>query len=676
MAHVSLEKVDKTFRSRSGEPFVALKGVDLQIEKGEFISVIGHSGCGKSTVLNLVAGLVDKTSGSIVVGGKSVEGPGPERMVVFQNHSLLPWLTLRQNVALAVDRVHGDKPAAERRSRVQHYIDIVHLTKAADRFPHQVSGGMKQRAGIARGLAVEPSMLLLDEPFGALDALTRAKLQDQLVKIWEANRITVLMVTHDVEEALLLSDRIVMMSNGPAARVAEIMTVDLPRPRERIAVIDHPSYYKQRGELLYFLNKCKKSKASTPIRSPAETVPQGVPAFVSGLEKEELEVGFVPLLDCLPFAVALQEGLFARHKLKVRLSREPSWKSISDGLREGRLDAAQMVTGMPIAETLGLGGREPFPVCTAMTLSRGGNAITFGRTLYEAGVTDRAGLERLCAARRDGELAPLTFGMVHPASMHNLLLRAWLAEGNIDPDEDLELVVIPPPQMVANLEAGNISGYCVGEPWNLRAVQARLGFVCATDADIWAHHPEKVLGVSSAWARRFPKTHLALVSALLEACALCDDPEYRAEKAPELLAKREYVGGRPRQFTACLTGPYDYGHGMQAKLEDFVVFSQDSANLCRTNETLWLMAQLDRWGQCAFGAARGVYEQVYLESVLREAAGQVGTELAAQDLAPLSVVGGPLFDPGAPAEYLQALTIRRASPTSPSDLARGPIAAA
>jgi nitrate/nitrite transport system ATP-binding protein len=668
VAYVELNDVGKTFQGRDGKPFVALEGVQLGIERGEFVSVIGHSGCGKSTVLNLLAGLVPLTHGEITVDGVPVRGPGPERMVAFQNHSLLPWLTIRQNIELAVDQVHRKKPAAERRAMIDGLLSMVHLTAAAERYPEQVSGGMKQRCGIARAFATRPNVLLLDEPFGALDALTRANLQDELIKLWEADRVTVMMITHDVDEALLLSDRIVMMANGPAAKVAEIMQVDLPRPRARLSVVDHPSFYRQRGELLYYLNKCKRAKQrpSRPSISVTDTGPAQL--LPSGLEREELTVGFVPLLDCAPFAVAEAEGLFTKHALKVTLSREPSWKAVAEGVREGRLDASQMVVGLPISETLGLFGTAPFPITSALTLSRGGNAITFGSGLRGARVQDRDALRRCLHRRRQQGAPPLTFGTTHPASMHNLLLRAWLAAGGIDPDLDLKLAVVPPPQMVANLEQGSIAGYCVGEPWNTRAVRAKLGVICATDLDVWPTHPEKVLGVSAAWAERHPKTHVALVRALLEACALCDDPTYRSERLPGLLAKAEYVGGEEQDFSGALAGRIDHGlsEGRSSIVPppvasgELVRFSKHGSNLSRTNELHWILAQLARWGMSAFPENAGaLIARIYTEDVLREAAAESGVELGEQDSSVLHVVDGYAFDPQNPFEYLNALAIRR-----------------
>nr|WP_240786981.1 ABC transporter ATP-binding protein [Ramlibacter rhizophilus] len=246
-----------------------LKGIDLDVRRGEYISLIGHSGCGKSTVLNIVAGLLEATSGGVLLAGREVSGPGPDRAVVFQNHSLLPWLTVYQNVEIAVDKIFGrSRSKAERREWILHNLAMVNMSHALDRLPSQISGGMKQRVGIARALAMEPKVLLLDEPFGALDALTRAHLQDEVIRIQAELGNTVLMITHDVDEAVLMSDRVVMMTNGPAATIGQILTVDLPRPRSRIELVENPTYNHCRQEILSFLyEKQRKVEPISPARS-------------------------------------------------------------------------------------------------------------------------------------------------------------------------------------------------------------------------------------------------------------------------------------------------------------------------------------------------------------------------------------------------------------------------
>lgn len=261
--HLELTKVGIEFPTPKG-PFCALQNVDLKIKKGEFVSLIGHSGCGKSTVLNIVAGLYQATTGGVVLNGREVNEPGPERAVVFQNHSLLPWLTAYENVELGVKRVFkGKKTKAEMREWIEHNLELVHMTHAIHKRPDELSGGMKQRVGIARALAMEPQVLLMDEPFGALDALTRAHLQDSLMEIQNDLGNTVIMITHDVDEAVLLSDRIVMMTNGPAATVGEILDVHLPRPRNRLELADNAEYNGYRSAVLRFLYE--KQKKVEPI---------------------------------------------------------------------------------------------------------------------------------------------------------------------------------------------------------------------------------------------------------------------------------------------------------------------------------------------------------------------------------------------------------------------------
>ncbi|MFD0666519.1 ABC transporter ATP-binding protein [Ramlibacter sp. MAHUQ-53] len=251
--YIQVQGVGQTFRTAKG-PFVALQGVDLTVAKGEFVALIGHSGCGKSTLLNLVAGLTRPTQGALICANREIAGPGPDRAMVFQNHSLLPWLTCFENVYLAVERVFGStETRAQLKARTDAALELVGLSHASAKRPGEISGGMKQRVGIARALSMEPNVLLMDEPFGALDALTRAKLQDELLQIVAKTRSTVVMVTHDVDEAVLLSDKIVMMTNGPAATIGEVLHVDLPRPRDRVALAEDARYLGYRKAVIDFL---------------------------------------------------------------------------------------------------------------------------------------------------------------------------------------------------------------------------------------------------------------------------------------------------------------------------------------------------------------------------------------------------------------------------------------
>ncbi|MBD2180472.1 nitrate ABC transporter ATP-binding protein [Aerosakkonema funiforme] len=250
--YLSIDKVSKVYPTSRG-PFTVLKDVNLTIYEGEFICLIGHSGCGKSTLLNMVSGFATPTDGEVRLGGQRITKPGPDRMVVFQSYALLPWLTAYDNIYLAVDAVYGNKLKAEKDAIVREHLALVGLLDAAEKKPPQMSGGMRQRVSIARALSIRPQVLILDEPFGALDAITKEELQEELLKIWNDHRCTVLMITHDIDEALFLADRLVMMTNGPAAQIGEVLEIPFSRPRDRARIMEDPQYYKLRNHALDFL---------------------------------------------------------------------------------------------------------------------------------------------------------------------------------------------------------------------------------------------------------------------------------------------------------------------------------------------------------------------------------------------------------------------------------------
>jgi bicarbonate transport system ATP-binding protein len=648
---VAVDNIDKVFPLTGGGEYIALKGIDLQIKKGEFISLIGHSGCGKSTLLNMIAGLDLPTEGIVTLEGQQVKNPGPDRMVVFQNYSLLPWLTVKQNIALAVDEVMKGLSQKEREQIVEEYIDLVNLRQAVDKRPKELSGGMKQRVAIARALAIRPKLLLLDEPFGALDALTRGNLQEQLMKLCEEYHITSVMVTHDVDEAVLLSDRIVMLTNGPGSKIGGILEVDIPRPRQRMEVVNHPSYYILRSEIIYFLNQQKRVKQ---IRAKKA----GVVAR-HGLEKVNLEIGFVPLTACAPLAVAQEKGLFTKHGLdEVSLVRETSWRGIVDGIDGGYLDAAQMPAGMPVWFTVG-GHNEkgtPLPVVTSLTMTRNGNAITLAKRFYEQEVQSAQDYKQMLLALR-GE--PHRLGIVHPSSMHNILLRYWLAAAGIDPDRDVELKNIPPAQMVVDLKKGSIDGYCVGEPWNFRAAMEGVGFTVATDLEIWEGHPGKVLGVREDWANKYPNTHIALTKALLEACQYCADANNHAE-IQALLATRQYLStdveyirlGDPNAHECSLDRPMqEYAHHL---------FFGSSVNRPSRTEHLWMMTQMARWGDIPFPRNWiEILERVCRVSVFSTAAREFGLMDIKYGGTQINLFDGIKFNSEDPIAYLNSLEIKR-----------------
>ena len=249
---LTIENVSKIYPTPDG-PYTVLEGVNLTVQEGEFVCLIGHSGCGKTTLLNMVAGFSRPTHGEVRLKTKQITEPGPDRMMVFQNYALLPWLSAFENIYLAVDAVYTNRPHSKKKEMVYELLEMVGLTEAADKKPSQLSGGMKQRVAIARALAIRPEILILDEPFGALDAITKEELQEELVRIWTEYKVTVLMITHDIDEALFLSDRLVMMTNGPAAHIGEVMNIPFKHPRKRAQIMEDPQYYELRNYALDFL---------------------------------------------------------------------------------------------------------------------------------------------------------------------------------------------------------------------------------------------------------------------------------------------------------------------------------------------------------------------------------------------------------------------------------------
>ncbi|MBW4555189.1 MAG: nitrate ABC transporter ATP-binding protein [Trichormus sp. ATA11-4-KO1] len=247
-----IDGVSKIYPTSEG-PYTVIDGIDLKVQEGEFVCIIGHSGCGKSTLLNMISGFNTPTDGVVLLQDKPITEPGPDRMMVFQNYCLLPWLSVFDNVYLAVDTVFPQKTKAEKRAIAREHLAMVGLTEAADKKPHQISGGMKQRVAIARALSIRPQVLILDEPFGALDAITKEELQEELLQIWQEHQVTVLMITHDIDEALFLADRLVMMTNGPAANIGEVLNIPFSRPRNRRQIMEDPEYYNLRNYALDFL---------------------------------------------------------------------------------------------------------------------------------------------------------------------------------------------------------------------------------------------------------------------------------------------------------------------------------------------------------------------------------------------------------------------------------------
>ena len=642
VAFLTVDDVTQIFPLADGGRYVALKDIDLEIREGEFVSLIGHSGCGKSTLLNLLAGLAQASHGGILIDGREVTEPGPDRMVVFQNYSLLPWQTVRQNVALAVNRVMGQLSAAERREIVGRNLAMVGLSAAAEKFPAELSGGMKQRVAIARALAIRPRLLLLDEPFGALDALTRGNLQEQLMRICQEAGVTTVMVTHDVDEALLLSDRVVMMTNGPEAGIGQILTVPFARPRQRLAVMENPNYYRLRSELIGFLQQQRRLRQRRTASAPAT-------AAASAPTPTAVRLGYLPGLDIAPLAMALERGLFDQERVAVIPVPFANWERLEERLREGDLQAAITSASTPLALALGINGGSPWPSITPMTVSRNGNAFCLARRFREAGVRSRADLaSRL---RQQGE--PLHIAISQRHGIPELLLRHWLAGGGIDPVQQVRFTVMSPMTMVGALRGEQIDGFLAGRYRVALAVEERFATVMATDLDIWSGHPEKVLTCHEGWAERHPEALTALEAGLMRGAEPCDDGS-RREELTTLLSQPQWLG---TQAAVALRTQFADEDGSGTRLP-YNRYHADRAHLPNRAEGSWLLSQFSRWGWCAFPTNRvELLSQVYRPDLCERALEQAGYPALRADRRPFTLADGIAFDQDNPLGYLRELGV-------------------
>ena len=687
-AFLTVDDVTQVFPLDGGGRYVALKDIDLDIAEGEFISLIGHSGCGKSTLLNLLAGLTQASSGGILMGGRQVTDPGPDRMVVFQNYSLLPWQSVRQNIALAVNNVMTGASDAERRERVERNIQRVGLGHAADKLPAELSGGMKQRVAIARALSIEPKLLLLDEPFGALDALTRGNLQQQLMQICQEAGVTTVMVTHDVDEALLLSDRVVCLTNGPEAGIGQILRVNLPRPRQRLEVMEHPDYYKLRTELIGFLQQQRRLKqrqrgsvavataaaggssaagamaAAAPVGTTAGT-PAGsnVTVTASAGVPQRLRVGYVPGLDIAPLAVALDRGFFRDANLQVLPVSFNRWQQLEEKLQAGDLDLAITSATAPLALTLGLGGQPAWPAITPMTVTRNGNALCLARRFLELDVRDLPSL----AARVQGREWPLRLAIAQTGSMQELLLRHWLASGGIDPDREVEFQTLSPMAMQAALLSGEIDGFIAGRFRVAKAVEAGLAYVLATDLDIWSGHPEKVLTCHEGWAANHEEALLTFCAALMRAAQICDDGGQH-DSLVGLLSRPQWLGSGS---AAALQRQFDLGLGTASgERMPLNRYHSDRAHVANGAEGAWILSQFSRWGRSVFPSNRvELLSQVYRNDLCNRALERAGFAALRPERQPFRLADGLAFDQDDPLAYLRALPFSAATATEPVPVA-------
>jgi nitrate/nitrite transport system ATP-binding protein len=650
-AFLTVDDVTQVFPLADGGRYIALKDIDLEISEGEFVSLIGHSGCGKSTLLNLLAGLTQASSGGILMEGRQVTEPGPDRMVVFQNYSLLPWQSVRQNIALAVNRVMAQHSAAERRDMVDKAIAMVGLTPAANKLPAELSGGMKQRVAIARALAIRPRLLLLDEPFGALDALTRGNLQEQLMDLCQREGVTTVMVTHDVDEALLLSDRVVMLTNGPEAEIGQILEVPIRRPRRRLEVMDHPKYYQLRAELISFLQQQRRLRQRRTERDKALTLAPAAAAArpVRSSGATTVKLGVIPGLDIAPLAVALADNLFDASRVRVVPVPFASWERLEEKLVSGELDGAITAATSPLALALGLNGHAPWPAITPMTVSRNGNALCLARGLLRQGVKDREGLRQHLSQRG----ASLRIAVPQRHGTAELLLRHWLAAGDITPEREVVFPVLSPMAMHGAMRGEQIDGFIAGRYRVAEAVEDRQGYVLATDLDIWSGHPEKVLTCAEGWAERHSAALEALCAGLMRAAERCDDGGRRSELT-RVLSQPQWLGTRA---AIALSRQFNPGTGEPPRqLLAFNRYHADRAHIPNRAEGAWILSQFSRWGWCPFPSNRvEVLTRVYRPDLCDQALEAAGYPVLRPDRHPFSLADGIPFHQDDPLGYLRAL---------------------
>jgi nitrate ABC transporter ATP-binding subunit len=660
MPFLEFRNVGKSY-GVNGSATEVLRDINLTVDEGEFVAIVGYSGAGKTTLISMVAGLVTPDTGEVVAQGQPVRGPGPDRAIVFQNYSLLPWLTVEQNVALAVDRVFARESAAARKARVENALAMVNLSAAKLKKPSELSGGMRQRVSVARALSMDPRVLLLDEPLGALDALTRATIQDEITQIWQRDRKTVVLITNDVDEAILLADRIIPLSAGPAASLGPVVTVDIPRPRDRKAMNHDPRFKAVRQAVIEWL----LGEGSAARRAPRKLAGEMKRRGASAHERPAITIGFLPLTDCASLVVACERGVFNKHGLDVTLQKFPSWDAITDAVCSGQVHAAHLLSSIPVAANAGLMGHRRPPLVVPWILNRNGQAITLSTDLLKAGASEPSVLKAQALGARESGV-PLAFASTHKFGTHALWLRYWLASAGIDPDADVSLGVSPPPLLIAGLRQGEFSGFCGGEPWNAKAVADGTGFTACTSQDLWPGHPEKALAMTERFAADQPDVVRRLLGGLHEASAWLDDPANRDEAAA-LLAKRAYLNTRAEEIRPRLGGHYEMGDG---RVVDYPTeplrFFSSQVNYPRPKHAVWFLTQFRRWGMLAGTPDyRAIAERTFRADLYESFASSIGFAHGGPSDRPETLFDGVTFDPAAPEAYATGFAISHPAEPAP-----------
>ena len=655
MPLLELRNVSKGYGKGSARAEV-LRNLSLSVEDGEFVAIVGYSGAGKTTLISLLAGLIRPDAGEVIAFDRPVTAPSPERGLVFQNYSLLPWLSVLDNVLLAVQQVFGSEPSAAQRRRALDAIAQVKLTPAIDKKPSELSGGMRQRVSVARALAMNPRVLLLDEPLSALDALTRATVQDEIVQLWQREQKTVVLITNDVDEGLLMADRIIPLSAGPGASLGPSFKVDIERPRDRKALNHDPRFRAIRTQVIEWLIGPGKQNRVPRQKAKAPTAMASKPR--SGVEVQDVTIGFVPVTDAAPFIIASERGLFRKHGLRVRLRRMTGWMPAMDGLSNGSVRATHLPISLAVASAVGLLGQHRPAFVFPFVVSRNGQAISLGRR-YESQVTvDAHALKPLIDAANSEDRTP-TFAVPHPLSTHALWLRYWLGSGGIHPDVDVNLTTMPPQTMVASLRSGAIDGMCVGEPWPAVAISdGGVAFTAMTSQEIWHDHPEKVCAFNEAFANSNPNTVKAMCKALHEAGAWLDEPANR-EEAARIMAPPHYVNCPAATIAGRLLGRYEFGDGRRKDFGDLgITFNRRNANYPQRKFVLWMLSQFRRWGMLESAPDyEAVCRRVARFDLYEQAMNEVGYRHFGEDRMPEILFDGQVFDAGDPEGYARSFRI-------------------
>lgn len=583
---VQIKGVRKTFKTNKGE-YTAVQNINLDIAQGEFVAFIGHSGCGKSTLLNMIAGLYTPTAGSVKVDGREIKAPGSDRAMVFQNYSLLPWMSVQENVFQAVDSVYEKNLTKIAKQELStKFIEMVGLSKHKDKLPGQLSGGMKQRAAIARAFATKPEVLLLDEPFGALDALTKGALHDELLDIWNesaqgGHKQTIFMVTHDIDEAIYLCDRIVVFTNGPAATIGEVIEVPIPRPRDKRSMAQLSIYGEIKSRLIELLTVGSLGSHKKARETGSKTV----------------RVGFIPLTDCAPVAMVKELELDFKYGFKLEPVKSSSWAAIRDDLITGDLDAAHCLWSLPMSVAAGVTQPAGTQLPIAMTMACNGQAITLSNENFPIPFGNLRQLRDAVGLLRERKGEPLTFAATYTGGTHGIWLRTLMDAAGVSLD-DYRVITIPPPQMVLNLQSGNIDGFSAGEPWNGLAAQRGAGWTFMASQDIWPDHPEKALVASPDFASNNRATLKALMKAILEACLWLDEPK-NLDRAAQKLAKPEYVGASGDVIKGRMEGRYELGGDAGTRIYDDtkLAFSRGGTlNAPRASYARWFFERYAHFG--------------------------------------------------------------------------------